>query len=135
MKIGRRAFLGGMAAAPLAAPMAAKEIAAQPSIMGALGSGLNYVTGTYPEPAPYAWQAAGLSKQAWRLLEKSADEKQRQYNERLSYRVNGFDADLFAMRAMSPAAKAHIQRERDRTTMAEIESLRLRLFPQREDDE
>lgn len=113
MTVARRSFLRLLAAAPVAAPVVARDAAAKAGI-GAVGLGIdNYgppVSGQcYPaEPASEREWIAGNIK---RVLSKAWEQEQR--DSMRHWYPSRLDPDLAASRSLSLSAALRLQRERD----------------------
>lgn len=134
MKIGRRAFLGGMAAAPVLAPHAARDVASRS--WAGLSLGLPEPSAwTHPVPSsPTDWltnaaRQAGVGIDVWKALNNRYDEAQKQFNASFMYRDGAFQNDIINMRSWSNSFKARAQQTRDNERLKEIEDMRLKLWP------
>ena len=109
MSVGRRGFLRLIAAAPVAAPVIAREAATKAGI-GVIGSA-QAVAGTYGEPI------CGPSNQGWAMsYAKRVFSSKWLSEERDRFRfrqVGVLDPDLASSRSLSLSAAVVMQRERD----------------------
>ena len=137
--MNRRGFLKALSVAPVAAPMAAREIArtAGATALGGVG-GLNSISHGAPV-AGTDWitecaKRAGLPRAVWMALNRSFDKRREEIARRSNYRNGGiYEHDLMACGSWSPSFLASVQCARDKALLDEINGDRLRLWPR--DDE
>jgi hypothetical protein len=125
MSVGRRGFLRLLAAAPVAAPVVARE-AAQKAGVTSLGLGAELASQGISGPSPYGGEKEWVSSWCREVLSKGwADERRKAI---LSSSVGRLDPDLASSRSLSLSAAMRMQRERDaeRSIANERESARRR---------
>lgn len=118
----RRAFLRLLGATPVALPVAAKEAAAKmglASITSAAGALPGDTLPTLHGPVPTASGGDGWLRDA--LADLTTPTKQAEFRERAALQAGRLDADLAALRSVSPAAAFAIQRERCFVRVAKYE--------------
>ena len=118
--IARRAFLRGLAllgAAPALGHSATTLGGAAPGLAGQM----------LPLPQEVPPEVAEGVSPVYRAVRKLLRRKEQAYERRQCFKLNGFDADLLALRSISPAYRVYLQRKRDRERMTPILRLRERL--------
>lgn len=110
MSVGRRGFLRLLAAAPIAAPVVARE-AAQKAGIGAVGLGVDRFSSGDCGPSPSNDEGEWLTGWCRRVLSKEWEaEKRREGKNWLPSRL---DPDLASSRSLSLSAALRIQQGRD----------------------
>lgn len=111
MSVGRRGFLRLLAAAPVAAPVVARE-AAQKAGIGTVGLGVDqYSSSGSCGPSPSNDEGEWLTGWCRRVLSKEWEEEKRR--EGKSWLPTRLDPDLAASRSLSLSAALRIQQDRN----------------------
>ncbi len=127
MQVGRRGFLRGMIAAPMALPVAAKDVAAKmglSSLTAAPGADdcpdvpCELMTCSDGDVSSLKWYRQNLKD----LFSSERVAQRRRHARRLAYRL---DPDLAAHVSLSPAAAHQIQAERNYQRLTEEEEFNL----------
>lgn len=112
----RRGFLRLIGAAPVALPVAAKEAAVSMGLSGPIGA----ASAAHPGGSPGA--AADKSWVMRRLAEMYSPEKQAEFRMQARHNARVLDADIAAMRSISPSTAFTIQVEREMSRILKTET-------------
>ena len=115
--IGRRAFLRGVALVGVGPTLGAVS-------KGHAGQMLPLPHSDHPPMPP---EVAGEVSQTDRALRRLLRREEKSYERRQCFKVDGFDADIQALRSPSVAYKVYMQRKREQAAISLMLRLRERL--------
>ena len=123
----RRGFLGRVVGG-------ATAIAIKSKMPGTIGAGRLPWGGGPVSASDESSEVAGLSTQnspvslARIVLERAFNKARDTEENKMNYRIGGFDPDIYALQSVSQSSKVKMQYMRDRATRHRIERMRLKLW-------
>lgn len=112
--VSRRGFLRAAPAAAAAAPLAARQIAAQSGgIAGPAGMPIGYANGPVPHGGIDPWQLAHKEMMKAVTSGKIPDWKMDELRLHARHRARWLDADLLTMRSISDSSRYRMQEDRE----------------------